>query len=98
AQHNQDTEDRWLCFRDSGFPSGEPNDRLAHACFGALPLEDAAAPLVSLVRDFKPLVIVTYDEIGGYAHPDHLRTQEISVEAYEKSGDSKAYPGTGEPW
>ena len=98
AQHILDIEHRWLGFRDSGFPSGDPNDRLAHGCFGAIPLEDAAAPLVQLVREFKPHVMVTYDEIGGYPHPDHLRTHEVSVEAYEKSGDPKAYPGTGEPW
>src|SRR5699024_5238471 len=42
--------------------------------------------------------MVTYDEIGGYPHPDHLRTHAISIEAYEKSGDPNAYPGTGEPW
>jgi len=91
-------EHRWLGFRDSGFPTGDPADLLAPGCFAALPLEDATAPLVRLIREFKPHVLVTYDEIGGYPHPDHLRTHAISMEAYEKSGDPDAYPGTGEPW
>lgn len=94
-----DVEHRWLGFRDSGFPEG--NDPMAHlepGCFADLPLEIATAPLVRLIREFKPHVLVTYDEIGGYPHPDHLRTHAISMEAYEKSGDPDAYPGTGEAW
>ena len=98
AAHILNIEHRWLGFRDSGFPSGDPLDVLAPGAFGAIPLEDATAPLVRLIREFKPHVLVTYDEIGGYPHPDHLRTHEISMEAYEKSGDPEAYPGTGEPW
>lgn len=92
-------EHRWLGFRDSGFPQGnDPMENLEPGCFADLPLQDATAPLVQLIREFKPHVIITYDEIGGYPHPDHLRTHAISMEAYEKSGDPTAYPGTGEPW
>lgn len=91
-------EHRWLGFRDSGFPSGDPMDLLAPGSFASIPLEDATAPLMRVIREFKPHVLVTYDEIGGYPHPDHLRTHAISIEAYEKSGDPDAYPGTGEPW
>src|SRR5699024_12325669 len=67
AQHIIDIEQRWLGFRDSSFPAGAPHDRLAHGCLGAIPLEDAAAPLVQLVREFKPHVMVTYDEKIGRA-------------------------------
>lgn len=92
-------EHRWLGFRDSGFPEGlDPMAHLAPGCFADLPLETATAPLMRIIREFKPHVLITYDEIGGYPHPDHLRTHAISMEAYEKSGDPEAYPGTGEPW
>lgn len=92
-------EHRWLGFRDSGFPEGnDPMANLEPGCFADIPVEDATAPLMRLIREFKPHVLLTYDEIGGYPHPDHLRTHAISIEAYEKSGDPEAYPGTGEPW
>ncbi|HEY4535414.1 MAG TPA: mycothiol conjugate amidase Mca [Enteractinococcus sp.] len=94
-----DIEHRWLGFRDSGFPEGDdPMAHLEPGCFADIPLEDATAPLMRLIREFKPHVLVTYDEIGGYPHPDHLRTHAISMEAYAKSNDPDAYPGTGEPW
>lgn len=98
AAHILNIEHRWLGFRDSGFPSGEPADQLEPGAFASLPLEDATAPLVRLIREFRPHVLVTYDEIGGYPHPDHLQTHAISMEAYEKSGDAAAYSGTGQPW
>ena len=62
------------------------------------PLERAAAPLVRLVRDFRPHVILSYDENGGYPHPDHIMAHRVAVEAFEAAGDPARYPGTGEPW
>ncbi|MFD0854786.1 mycothiol conjugate amidase Mca, partial [Actinomadura adrarensis] len=50
------------------------------------------------VRDFRPHVMLTYDEKGGYPHPDHVKCHEVSVEAFEAAGDPDRYPGTGEPW
>jgi mycothiol S-conjugate amidase len=43
-------------------------------------------------------VITTYDEQGGYPHPDHIRCHEISVAAFDAAGDPDAYPDEGEPW
>ncbi|MFB9882237.1 mycothiol conjugate amidase Mca [Planobispora siamensis] len=87
---------RWLGFVDSGLPGeGEP---LPEGCFAAQDLEVAARPLVAAVREFRPHVIITYDEIGGYPHPDHIMTHRVSVEAFEAAGDPERYPGTGEPW
>lgn len=91
-------EHRWIGFVDSGLPEGDPLPPLPYGSFASLPLEQASAPLVRLVRDFKPHVILTYDEIGGYPHPDHIMTHRVSMEAFEKAGDVDAYPGTGEPW
>jgi mycothiol S-conjugate amidase len=54
--------------------------------------------MVRLVRTFRPHVITTYDENGGYPHPDHVMCHKISVEAFEAAADPDRYRGTGEPW
>ena len=51
-----------------------------------------------LVREFRPHVLTTYDENGGYPHPDHIMCHKISVEAFEAAADPDRYPGAGEPW
>lgn len=89
---------RWLGFVDSGLPEGDPLPPLPFGAFAAQPLQTTAAPLVRLVRSFKPHVIVTYDENGGYPHPDHIRTHEVSMEAFRASGLAAEYPELGEPW
>ena len=88
----------WLGFEDSGYPEGDPKPPLPEGCFGSLPLEVAARPLVEIVRQFRPHVMTTYDENGGYPHPDHIRCHEVAMEAYETAGDPTKYVGTGEPW
>jgi len=88
----------WLGFVDSGLPEGDPLPPLPEGCFGLQPLEVAARPLVELVRRERPHVMVTYDENGGYPHPDHIMCHRVSVEAFEAAGDPDRYPGTGEPW
>lgn len=89
---------RWLGFTDSGLPEGDPLPDLPFGCFALQPLERAAAPLVKLIREFRPHVIVGYDENGGYPHPDHIMAHRITVEAFEAASDPARYPGTGEPW
>jgi mycothiol S-conjugate amidase len=91
-------EQRWLGFVDSGFPEGDPLPPLPEGCFGLEPLEVASEPLVRAVREFRPHVMLTYDENGGYPHPDHVKCHQVSVEAFEAAGDPDRYPGTGEPW
>jgi LmbE family N-acetylglucosaminyl deacetylase len=59
---------------------------------------EAAAPLVALIRRLRPHVLLTYDETGGYGHPDHIKTHDISVVAFEAAGDPTRYPEAGEPW
>ena len=77
----------WLGHMDSGFPEGDPKPPLPKGCFADIDLEVAAACLVKLIREFKPQVITTYDENGGYPHPDHIRTHEITMYAYQKAQD-----------
>ncbi len=89
---------RFLGFVDSGLPEGDPRPPLPAGCFALTPLPDAAAPLVQAVREFRPHVILTYDESGGYPHPDHIKTHQVAVEAFESAADPDKYPGRGEPW
>jgi mycothiol S-conjugate amidase len=88
----------FMGFTDSGLPEGDPKPPLPEGCFAVTPLETAAKPLVKLVREFRPHVILTYDENGGYPHPDHVMTHQVSAEAFDKAGDPDAYPEAGEPW
>lgn len=88
----------WLGFVDSGFPEGDPLPPLPEGCFGLMDPDEAAAPLVKLIRSFRPHVITTYDEEGGYPHPDHVMTHKVSMVAFEAAGDPDRYPDQGEPW
>src|ERR1700760_1984207 len=89
-------EQRFLGFTDSGLPEGDPAPPLPEGSFPLVPLHDAAAPLVALVREFRPHVILTYDENGGYPHPDHIKTHQVTVEAFEAAADPDRYPEAGE--
>ncbi len=88
----------WLGFVDSGFPEGDPPPPLPDGCFARVPLEESTRRLVRLIRSFRPHVLTTYDENGGYPHPDHVRTHEVSLLAWDAAGDPDAYPDEGPPW
>jgi mycothiol S-conjugate amidase len=89
---------RFLGFVDSGLPEGDPKPPLPEGCFALTPLDQATEPLVRVVREFRPHVMLTYDENGGYPHPDHIMTHRVSVAAFEAAADPDAYPDSGEPW
>jgi mycothiol S-conjugate amidase len=89
---------RGLGFVDSGLPEGDPKPPLPEGCFALVDLEEATAPLVALMREFRPHVVVTYDENGGYPHPDHVRCHEISVAAFAAAGDPARFPEAGPVW
>ncbi|MFG3697445.1 mycothiol conjugate amidase Mca [Micromonospora sp. NPDC047620] len=91
-------EQAWLGFVDSGLPEGDPLPPLPEGCFALQDVEVAAGPLVRLMRQFRPHVVTTYDEQGGYPHPDHIMTHKISVAAFDAAGDPERYPELGEPW
>ena len=88
----------WLGYVDSGLPEGDPLPPLPEGCFALVPLEESTRRLVEVMRRFRPHVVTTYNENGGYPHPDHIRCHEISVAAFEASGDPEAFPDAGEPW
>jgi mycothiol S-conjugate amidase len=89
---------QFLGFTDSGLPEGDPLPPLPSGCFALEPLESAARPLVQAIREFRPHVMLTYDENGGYPHPDHIKCHQVSVEAFEAAADPDRYQGCGEPW
>lgn len=88
----------WLGFVDSGLPEGDPLPPLPEGCFGLVDPQDGAEPLVRLIREFRPHVVTTYDERGGYPHPDHIMCHTVSVIAFDAAGDPERFPGTGDPW
>lgn len=91
----------WLGFVDSGYIEDyttSDRDQLPEGCFARLSVEEAAAPLVALMRSFKPQVVTTYDENGGYPHPDHIMCHLISMAAFEAAPKSDEFPHAGDPW
>ena len=88
---------RWVGFVDSGLPSGSPTPVLPDGCFARENVEDAVKPLIREIRAFRPHVLITYDENGGYPHPDHIMTHIISVRAWTEAA-ADVYPELGEPW
>jgi mycothiol S-conjugate amidase len=83
---------------DSGYPEGDPKPPLPEGCFAAGDLEEQTAALVELMRKERPHVVTTYDENGGYPHPDHVRCHEVTVAAFDAAGDAGRFPGAGDPW
>ncbi|WP_142111579.1 mycothiol conjugate amidase Mca [Rarobacter incanus] len=88
----------WLGFVDSGLPEGDPLPPLPAGSFAAGDLATEVPELVRLVRSFRPHVMTTYDPMGGYPHPDHIRTHQISVAAYILAAHPDYRPDLGEAW
>ncbi len=91
-------EHHWLGFVDSGLPEGDPLPPLPDGCFAVVPIEEPVRRLVRVIREFRPHVITTYDENGGYPHPDHIRCHQVSMAAYEAAADHVQFPDEGDPW
>ncbi len=85
-----------LGYRDSGMAETAENDD--PRSFNRADPEEAAARLVRLVRRYRPQVLVTDDETGGYGHPDHVMANRITRRAFEVAGDAGYRPDLGEPY
>jgi N-acetyl-1-D-myo-inositol-2-amino-2-deoxy-alpha-D-glucopyranoside deacetylase len=70
-------------YRDSGMMGTEPNNRAD--VFWQADFEEASDYLVKVIEEVKPHILITYDEIGGYGHPDHIQAHRIAMRASEKS-------------
>jgi LmbE family N-acetylglucosaminyl deacetylase len=53
---------------------------------------------VKIIRDFKPTVMVTFDETGGYGHPDHITIHRLTTQAFDAAADPRRYPEAGDAW
>jgi N-acetyl-1-D-myo-inositol-2-amino-2-deoxy-alpha-D-glucopyranoside deacetylase len=76
-----------LGYFDSGMAGWPENHR--PGAFFAADLVEAADRLVEVIRQERPQVLVTYDETGGYGHPDHVKAHQVAVAAFEASGSAR---------
>ncbi len=98
AQEVLGVEHTWLGFVDSGLPEGDPLPPLPDGCFALEDIDVTTEALVRVIRAWRPHVMTTYDEKGGYPHPDHIMCHTVSMAAFEAAGDPTRYPHAGEPW
>jgi N-acetyl-1-D-myo-inositol-2-amino-2-deoxy-alpha-D-glucopyranoside deacetylase len=81
-------------YRDSGMMGLPTNER--PESFWQADVDEAAGLLVEVIRETRPQVLVTYDENGGYGHPDHIQAHRVAMRGVELAADPSA--GPGEPW
>jgi LmbE family N-acetylglucosaminyl deacetylase len=86
----------FLGYRDSGMP-GSPDNSHPKA-FAAAPLEETARAVARYIRDLHPQVVITFDPIGGYRHPDHIAAHRATVEAFRLAADPACILGDSKPY
>jgi N-acetyl-1-D-myo-inositol-2-amino-2-deoxy-alpha-D-glucopyranoside deacetylase len=84
---------RW---RDSGMMGLPTNDR--PRAFWQADLAEATRDLVAVVREVRPQVLVTYDQNGGYGHPDHVQAHRVAMAAVDAAADPAYEPALGPAW
>jgi N-acetyl-1-D-myo-inositol-2-amino-2-deoxy-alpha-D-glucopyranoside deacetylase len=97
------TEWENLGYRDSDM-MGRAGNHDAR-CFWQADIDEAIGRMTFLVRTYRPDVLTTYNDYGGYGHPDHIRSHVVAVGAFARAGDPSWYPqqlapehgGTGAP-
>lgn len=86
----------FLDYRDSGMPGTEankhPEAQINHS------VDEVAGKVVKYIRELKPDVVITFDPIGGYKHPDHIHIHKATVLAFEKADDASFHPEAGLPF
>jgi LmbE family N-acetylglucosaminyl deacetylase len=86
----------FLGYRDSGMPgtpdNSHPDAQVAH------PVEEVAAKVVKHIRELRPDIVLTFDPIGGYRHPDHIHIHQATVLAFERSADASFHPEADTPF
>jgi LmbE family N-acetylglucosaminyl deacetylase len=86
----------FLGYRDSGMPGMEDNQH-PNAQINA-PVEEVAAKVVKYIRELKPDIVLTFDPIGGYKHPDHIHIHKATVLAFTNADNSSFHPEAGAPF
>lgn len=87
---------RFLPFRDSGMDGTADNER--PEAWHQQPPEVAVPAILEVMRDVRPHLVFTWQEDGGYGHPDHIAAHKHTLAAFDVCGDAEAYPQTGGPW
>ncbi len=86
----------FLGYRDSGMPESQdnrhPDAQINH------PLGEVAGRVVRYIRELKPDVVLTFDPIGGYRHPDHIHIHQAARMAFERADDAGFHPEAGAPF
>jgi len=86
----------FLGYRDSGMPGMDanqhPNAQINH------PIEEVAGKVVKHIREIKPDIVITFDPIGGYKHPDHIHIHKATVLAFANAEDESFHPEAGQGW
>jgi N-acetyl-1-D-myo-inositol-2-amino-2-deoxy-alpha-D-glucopyranoside deacetylase len=86
----------FLDYRDSGMPGSPDNEhpdaQVAHS------VDEVAGKVVKYIREIKPDIVLTFDPIGGYRHPDHIHIHNATVLAFEKAADENFHPESGAPF
>ena len=70
-------------YRDSGMMGTDANNR--PDTFWSADFDEATQSLVSVIDEIKPHVMITYDEFGGYGHPDHIQAHRVAMAAAERA-------------
>lgn len=86
----------FLDYRDSGMPGMEanqhPDAQINH------PIEEVAGKIVKHIRAIQPDIVITFDPIGGYRHPDHIHVHKATVLAFANADNASFYPEAGDPF
>ena len=90
-------------YRDSGMAYDDQGraiarDVLRDGIFWTADLLEAANELVALIRDRRPQVLVAYNEVGGYGHPDHVQAHRVATYGHLLAGVPSYRSDLGEPW
>ncbi len=96
AEHLGLAKVHFMGYRDSGMQGSEDNQH--PQAFINAPLEKVAGEVVAYIREFQPDLVLTFDPVGGYHHPDHIHIQKAATIAFEAAGDPDQYPTLGQPF
>ncbi len=86
----------FLGYRDSGMAGTPANEH--PECFHQADLGEATRRLVSLVRAYRPQVLISYNAHGGYGHPDHIACYKVTQAAFTAAADPERHPEAGPTW
>ena len=87
---------RFLDYRDSGMVGSEDNRHPASLV--SAPIQEVIEQITHAIRELQPQVVITFDPMGGYGHPDHIAVHQAATAAFHAAGDRTQYPGEAPPY